>query len=380
MNMRGLLTPITPMVEHEKHQPSAVPPDADRGSIDEQAQRLIKELASSKPTDLKVTCTIDPSEPLGRLLPLLEQAPTLVSVVLAKKIEKAVLKVATKPKVGKDIGINLTVNAVSSVRSVLIATMRALATTVPGSGRKRGNQLAAFAKRSTDTLVRCCELSELPTAWKEVLEFSRDASTILSIPLESFLSEENLGVMYQKIEQGVIGGVKLALSQGASKPLNEISEILRRHRDIRTQMHQQISSLISDRAGALPTESQAWALRELGLGTPEPALEYSDPADSPQIKQAASLLMLMYDEQNRDVSFKEVFHRYRSLCEKHFHLFLRGDVGSLVDFDMRLHEQSENPATRVILVRPWVEWYLPPHARIVIRGMVEPAQSQTGAQ
>jgi hypothetical protein len=368
------------MVGREKHEALGTPLDAEIEPLVDQVQRLIKALASSRPSDLKAFCVIDPSEPLGRLLPLLEQSPTFVSLVLAKRIEKAVLKVATKARVGKGIRINLTVNAVSSVRLVLVATMRALALTLAGSGRKRGKQLAAFGKRSTDTLVRCCEMSELPTAWKEVLEFSRDAATILSMPLESFLSEENLGVIYQEIEQGVIGGVKLALSQGGSKTLNEISEILHRHHEIRTRMHQQVSSLISDRAGALPSESQAWALRELGLGAPEPALEYSDPADSPEVKQAASLLMLIYDEQNRDASFKEAFDRFRSLCETHFHLFLRGSVGSVSDFDGRLHEDSENTGRRVILVRPWVEWYLPPHARIVIRGIVEPATPEAGAQ
>ena len=120
-------------------------------------------------------------------------------------------------------------------------------------------------------------------------------------------------------------------------------------------------------------------MRELGLGVPEATLEYSDPADSPEIREAASLLMFMFDEQIRNVRSKESFDRFRGLCEAHFHLFLRGAVGSVTEFDTRLHEPCENASTRVRLVRPWVEWYLPPNARIVIRGIVEPAQREAEA-
>jgi hypothetical protein len=88
--------------------------------------------------------------------------------------------------------------------------------------------------------------------------------------------------------------------------------------------------------------------------------------------------MFMFDEQTGKVEFKEAFDRFRSLCEAHFHLFLRGAVGDVTAFDNRLHEPCESTGGPVRLVRPWVEWYLPPSARIVIRGIVEPIERKGG--
>jgi len=43
-------------------------------------------------------------------------------------------------------------------------------------------------------------------------------------------------------------------------------------------------------------------------------------------------------------------------------------------YDPRLHELTESleQGLEVTLLRPWVEWYKPPDARVVIRGIVEP--------
>jgi hypothetical protein len=112
-------------------------------------------------------------------------------------------------------------------------------------------------------------------------------------------------------------------------------------------------------------------LNQLGLTVAGPSVEYANPADSPEVRQAATLLLYLFDQQTRNAELKEAFERFHTLCEVHFHLFLRGTVGSRTTFDSRLHEIPERTAGELRLVRPWVEWYLPPNARIVIRGIVE---------
>ncbi len=368
------------MSEQEKHQLPGKTSDPEKLRLVAQLRDDVKALASSKAGDLRAICTIDPSEPLMRIVPALKQPSRFVTLALANKVHSAVLNVATKPKLGKGATIKLAENAVQSVRIVLTATIRALASTTGAGESRSGKQLEAFAKRCTNTMTQCCELSERSTAWKDVLEYTRDATSIASLPLESFLSEQNLGPIYQRIEQGMVEAMNLAMSEGDTASLADFSEILRRHRALRAKAHQHVASLISERASTLPTESQAWALRELGLSAPETALEYSDPADGPEIRQAASLLMFMFDEQTRNVEFKEALDRFRGLCEAHFHLFLRGAVGSVTEFDSRLHEPCDDASAQVRLVRPWVEWYRPPNARIVIRGIVESLNREAEAQ
>jgi hypothetical protein len=119
-------------------------------------------------------------------------------------------------------------------------------------------------------------------------------------------------------------------------------------------------------------------LNQLGLDVAGPTVEYTNPADSPEIKQAATLLLYLFDQQTRSTELQEAFERFQALCEAHFHLFLRGTVGSHTTFDSRLHETAERTGGELRLVRPWVEWYLPPNARIVIRGIVEEMGHEKG--
>src|SRR5207249_11139188 len=196
---------------------------AEKLHLTAQLQETVKALASSKAGDLRVVCTIEPSEPLMRIVPALKQPSRFVTVALANKVHSAVLNVATKPKLGKGATIKLTENAVRSVRIVLTATMRALASTSGAGERKSRERLKAFVKRCTSTMGSCCELSERPTGWKEALEYARDAALVASLPLESFLSEQNLGGIYQRIAQGMVEAVDFAMLGGDTATLGELS-------------------------------------------------------------------------------------------------------------------------------------------------------------
>ena len=112
-------------------------------------------------------------------------------------------------------------------------------------------------------------------------------------------------------------------------------------------------------------------MKQLEIESSEQVFDYASPADRPEVKQAAALLLYLFDQRRQTPSMGEAFERFRTLAESHFQLFLRGDVGAISDFDSRLHEVIEGAGTRVKLVRPWVEWFQPPESRVVIRGIVE---------
>ena len=113
-------------------------------------------------------------------------------------------------------------------------------------------------------------------------------------------------------------------------------------------------------------------MRVLGVNSQSDKLDYANPAESPEMRQAAALLLYLFDMHDRNLELDEAFERYRTVAEQQFSLYLRGTVGSKTVFDARLHEAPESGVSdEVRVVRPWVEWYKPPDAAVVIRGIVE---------
>jgi len=214
-------------------------------------------------------------------------------------------------------------------------------------------------------------MAETPAAWKHALEYLRDAASLAALSFEALVSEAGLGHRYAKIEAGILEAIQWALEQGDIATLSECAGVFQRHQELRDKAQRGMSQLLAERAGMLPAASQQWLLNHLGLTVAGPSVEYANPADSPEVRQAATLLLYLFDQQTRNAELQEAFERFHTLCEGHFHLFLRGTVGSRTTFDSRLHETPESTAGELRLVRPWVEWYLPPNARIVIRGIVE---------
>lgn len=337
----------------------------------------LKSLVSPKHTGVSAVCVIDPSDRLMQILVLLKGSPQFIDLALANKIHTAMLKFLAKPPFGKGARTILKSSAVSIIRRVLTSTLQAVAVTLSkGKGR---TQLENIAKRCLSTSCQCCSISETPIAWKDALEYARDASSILSMSLEAFLSEKNVGRLYNQISSGILEAMVWAVRRGDTANLADLGNLVRRHAEIRQQTNDCIAHLLSERAGSLPDASQEWAMRQLGLEASETRLEYTNPVEAPEVRQAASLLLLLFDEQKRNSEFKEAFERFRGLCEAHFHLFLRGVVGDIVEFDNRLHENTDAVATQVRLIRPWIEWYVPPKARVVIRGIVEACEREREA-
>jgi hypothetical protein len=130
-----------------------------------------------------------------------------------------------------------------------------------------------------------------------------------------------------------------------------------------------LSALLQNESARFPANSQEWILTSLNIERGARQLGYANPADAPEIRQAAGLLLLLWDNSTNSSTIREAFERFRTLCEKHFHLYLKGQSGEVTDFDSRLHEVPDTGARRVRVMRPWVEFLDPPHSAIVVRAL-----------
>jgi hypothetical protein len=331
----------------------------------------LKALSSAKAGGISGTCFLDISERLARLLVCVEEASPVIDLSQANKIHNLVIKLFTKPTVGRGATVRLTELSVDGIRRVLTAGTRALSQGTKSNERKSKAQLESFVRRCAGTLCQSCAMAATPAAWKYALEYLRDSSSISAMSFEMLLSEQAVGPNYQRIEAGIIDALRLAIGQDDVAALSELAGLFRRHQEIKDKAKTFIAQQLSERASVIPTASQQWIMDYLGLSIATPAVEYANPADSPEIRQAAALLLYLFDQQGGSNELKEAFERFRLLCEAHFHLFLRGNIGDPVTFDGRLHETPERMAINLRLARPWVEWYVPPNAQVVVRGIIE---------
>jgi len=331
----------------------------------------LKSLSSPKAGGITGICHIDASLRLTQVLEAVKKASGAVELSVANTVHGLTARIVTKPSLGKGLTIRVEPTTVEEARRLLTETTRSLKSSLGSLGSKGRKQVENFGKRCIATLCQYCGMAVDPVSWKQALISARDCASIVEVPLESFLSEAQLGQTYLQIEAGVLEALRRSLVSGHTASLDEFAELYQRHDDLKAKATKQLSQLIADQASTLPTSSQQWAMSKLGFDRADAEIEYSDPADSPELKQAATLLMFLFDRQNSSEELKEAFDRFRSLSELHFRLFLRGEVGAATEYNARLHESPEGNVGNLRLVRPWVEFYTPPNARVLIRGIVE---------
>ena len=232
----------------------------------------------------------------------------------------------------------------------------------------------AIIKRCGSTLAEFAFAGNDDFSWVQVATFFQTGASSAGFSLDFLISEENLGPTFTKLRSGVVSGLLHLLQSGDATVARQLLGVCNHHSELVEDCRGVLRKAISEYASTLPRESQQVALRFLEIPTESGQIDYANPAESPEIRQAAALLLYLFDAQHHTAELEEAFDRYRTIAQRQFNLRLRGDVGSTVPFDSRLHEPTESGEAwpEVTVVRPWVEWYKPPDARVVIRGIVEP--------
>jgi len=350
--------------------------------VDEESRAMLrnfkvrlKSLASRKGADIRAVCTLELTSRMTALRSAVTGVRQLLDIATVNRIHGVVVKHVSESSFGRGAAIRLSASTVEDAIQVLSDSIGAVANRPTRPTRESMN---ALAKRLTATVADLCSKGDSYSVWPFALDFTRQVARTTSLSWDNFLSEEQLGPIYDILCEGALSCLSRSVEAGDLVTADRLVAGARGHGGLSPRIKKTIQSLLTDRASLLPTVSQKWLLKEMGNGSSPEPFEYSNPGDSPDVRQAASLLLLLFDQSGSGVVSNEIFDRFRSLCERHFKLFLRGEVGQTVTFDSRLHETPGQQTRRVRLVRPWVECYNPPQSRVVIRAIVESEDGGTG--
>ena len=339
-------------------------------ALAESFSQHLRTLASPAGEDISATFRLDLESRFSRLFDLLKAYSGPPEAGLANKIHAALLKAVPKFRTRVKTKFELSLGTVGLTRQILSEALSRFAPV-----NKKSSARKMLLKRYVSTLVEFASRSSEAISWIEPLQLVLSVADSSKEELQQIFSEEELGSIYTQLKSGILLALKGALENGDVAHARSLLNACNRHSELQSACKDAIRSIVNQSAGILPRESQQFAFRYIGVSTPA-AIEYANPSESPDTRQAASLLLFLFDIRNQSTDTQEAFNRYRTISECQLALYLRGEVGSIVTFDPRLHENTGSAkSNRLRLVRPWVEWYKPPEAKIVIRGIVEPEMS-----
>lgn len=339
--------------------------------------RALKSLSQAKGAEVRARCEVDLS---ARYQPLLHEVKAYaypIDLPLGNKIHSSVIRLL--PKSLKNAKTVITLNPES-----LVVAAEILAETISRSSlrRKDTQKLEGLIKRCASTLCNLVGEADGGIGWTRVATFLQTAASDANTSFETLASEDSLGSTFAKLKSGLTDSLLGFLRSGDVPRARQLIRAISRHSELETACREVMRTTLDQSASTLPRESQQLAMTTLGITSYSEKIDYANPAERPEMRQAASLLLYLYDLRIRSQELQEAFERYRSLVEQQFKLHLRGSVGAIIPFDPRLHECDSlaMSGTRVKVLRPWVEWYSPPEARTVIRAIVEPETVLEGEQ
>jgi len=329
--------------------------------------KLLKSLSAARGDDIVVSCEADLKVRYTRLLQATKEYTGRFDIGIANKVHMSVLRPVIRPLKSVKSRVYLTRESIALAAQILA---EAIGRSPRDGKHKKG--LEKLIKRCGSTLADFASATSDGFHWTQVLSFFQNAASASAERFESLVSETNLGTSFAILQSGLTNGIYNLLESGDVAAARQLLLACARHSDLQEACHAVLNHALSDHASSLPRDSQELAMRVLGVNSQSDKLDYANPAESPEMRQAAALLLYLFDMHDRNLELDEAFERYRTVAEQQFSLYLRGTVGSKTVFDARLHEAPESGVSdEVRVVRPWVEWYKPPDAAVVIRGIVE---------
>lgn len=329
--------------------------------------KRIRELSKPSGSDLRLAAQADLTQRYSSILKEVKAYAGPFDGAAANKVHAAVFK--SLPKLPRKFNSKVDISSQS-----VEAACEVLAEDVKRAFKTLRDERAteSLLKRATGTVLEFVRAQRNVNSWAAFALFLQTATGTINSRIESFVSESSLGPNYQVLKEGFVRSIEEGLQTGETTGVGRILSAFSRHSEFDELFKNLLEQLITSSAATLPRESQQLVMRTLGLGNASEKVEFANPAESPEIKKAAALLLYLFDFRARGPELEEAYDRYVDVAQNQFNLYLRG-MGASMAFDARLHEppESDVPERPITVVRPWVEWYRPPDARVVIRGMVE---------
>jgi hypothetical protein len=346
-------------------------------SVPLEVKEQLRNLSSSAPHGVRVSAIIDAGDGLERLRSALESAQTPITPPIAMKICKAIKRSVKRKPRKLQCAIEYddrTIRATSLlfvllVRASLKSTSQSEVQSLSPAKRNRQKDLVSLVALSLDTLVMLCQTAGNGSSWKHCVEYISAAADLMGTPGQDLLQRDSFSTSLLTVQQGLLSDLRRELRDGHEIEAASIFGSVRSYPSLRKTLADALVTMLQSESAKLPLGSQGWIMTTLGIESEPRQISYANPADAPEIRQAAGLLLLLWDNSGESSTTREAFERFRTLCEKHFHLYLKGHSGELADYDSRLHEVTGAEAERVRLTRPWVEFVDPPHSAIVVRAL-----------
>jgi hypothetical protein len=316
-----------------------------------------KALSSPKGDDIVLKCEVDLSDRYTQIFEEIKSYLGPIDLGTANKIHTSLLRAVPKAPKKVKSRVSLTSGSIIIAADILGEVVRRFSLRA-----KDRRILEALIKRCGSTLAIFASVTSDGLSWGRVVRFFQSAASSANLNIETFLSEEDFGETFTRLKSGVVNSLGSLLESGNTSGVRQLLGACACQSELEEACRGVLKRLLSERAGILPRESQQIALRFLSIDIESGQVDYANPAESPQIREAAGLLLFLYDVRQHTPELEEAFDRYRKVSERQFNLQLRGVVGSTMAYDPRLHELTESleQGLEVTLLRPWVEWYKPP--------------------
>jgi hypothetical protein len=350
------------------------------------AERLPQELQEKfhllklrSPAGERVESHIDASELLDQITLSIQRNEPGLTAQHAKQIRLAIERWYAKRSRGSVRFSESSIAALGSILSLAsqLYFKRLSSVSAKKRGRDRAGQASFFAEGCLNTLISACKVAEEPSSWAHTLSYIRSLRGTSSAMDRDFWQRPILAERFELVRKEMRRALEWAVEKGRTEEANETLSCIAGDSAFRQEAEETLRNLLKDKGARLPFVSQEWIAAQVGAGPGQRHVEYANPAESPEIRQAAGLLLFLWDHAKEPGMMREALERFRALCEKHFFLFLKGQIDSVMSYDARVHEAPSAAPVRgpVKILRPWVEWFRPPKASIVIRALVTPVET-----
>lgn len=258
----------------------------------------------------------------------------------------------------------------------LVAIVEALNKPLVSGGERRKNKLSR-SQKSLKTLTRLAIL---------LGSYSDDLENILQTLNVLISVEENLGAEsaqtddpeYDSATQFLLSSAHARLEElaeaGDDRTLERLAHALKRAPNDSQRLKSELERLFGIRA-RYQNNVQALLTKLVGLPEVEVSTSFelsSNDADALHVTQLASALVRAWSAREEGPKAKESFEELRVVLADFFGIEIVGAVGSVESFNSRVHEfpLGERSASRIRLIRPWVQISGSQPTRILIKALV----------
>ena len=254
-----------------------------------------------------------------------------------------------------------------------MATSKAQERTKTKRSKKSINLMETLSVHSLELVSRSTSMKTLRLWLEQVGGIGeRDADS-----LEDFVyKDKNRIQLFEQTIERIPSLVEKLVHDGQVESMKAIARLMEHVPGADAKFRETLQKIWNSGPGVLTEEFQIFIRSFFKMengNLPSGELILADPSDGLHIHHLATALMCSWDARQETPRTSEAFSVLYGLAEKVFKLKIYGEVGSIVQFDPKIHELQgvlgENG--NVTIRRPRVEWSDGSHSRVIIRAIVK---------